>query len=179
MKYLKSSLPILVWISILLVACSGQATPTYFVPAGQVNPGTSTTPTPLPSPPEPTPELISANPSPSPDCVSNLVFLEDITIPDGTQVNPQQKLDKRWLVENNGTCNWDRQFNLRLIAGTEMGAGTEMALYPARSGRQVEIQIQFTAPQEQGTYRSAWQATDPQGNFFGDPVFIEIIVNNP
>ena len=39
--------------------------------------------------------------------------------------------------------------------------------------------ILFIAPEEPGTYRSAWQARDPQGNLFGDPIFIEIVVPNP
>ncbi len=167
------------WVALLLAGCSGGATPTLFVPAPRledsistatITPGNSLTAgieTKLPQP------------SPSPDCQSNLLYIEDITIPDGTQVSPADGLDKRWLVQNNGTCNWDQRFSIRLIAGPDLGAGSELALYPARSGNQVQIQIQFTAPQEAGLYRSAWQATDPQGNLFGDPIFIEINVVNP
>ena len=57
-----------------------------------------------------------------------------------------------------------------------MGAATEQALYPARAGTQATIQITFTAPGEPGTYTTAWQALDPNGEPFGDPVFMEIIV---
>jgi hypothetical protein len=35
----------------------------------------------------------------------------------------------------------------------------------------------LTAPAEQGAYRSAWQAFDPQGQPFGDPIFVDILVN--
>lgn len=59
-----------------------------------------------------------------------------------------------------------------------MGTPPEKALIPARSGNQAEIRIIFTAPTEPGSYRSAWQAQDPQGDLFGDPIFIEIVVNN-
>jgi hypothetical protein len=52
----------------------------------------------------------------------------------------------------------------------------EQALYPARSGTQVELRIVFTAPNEPGIYRSAWQAHDPEGQPFGDQFFIEIVV---
>jgi hypothetical protein len=107
-----------------------------------------------------------------------LAFLEDITIPDGTVVSPGEVLDKRWLVENNGSCNWNAGFGLQLIAGPEMGAHSEQALFPARSGSQAEIAIVFTAPVEPGSYRSAWQAQDAQGVLFGDPIFIEIVVTN-
>lgn len=163
----------------MMVSCSGQPTPTIFIPAVQVSPPTSDSPTPSAPKAEFTDSINIPQPLTSPACKSNLLFLEDITIPDGTQVDPQEILDKRWLVENNGTCNWDRRFNLRLIAGPGMGASPDMALFPARSGSQAEIRIQFTGPQEPGIYRSAWQAVDPQGNLFGDPIFIEINVISP
>lgn len=115
-------------------------------------------------------------PGPTPPCTSNLLYVEDLNIPDGTLVEPGVALDKRWLVENNGTCNWDQGYSLQLMSGPDLGAPHEQSLYPARSGSQVKVRIQFTAPQEPGTYRSAWQAADPQGRFFGDPIYIEIIV---
>jgi hypothetical protein len=115
----------------------------------------------------------------SPECTSGLIFLDDISIPDGTFVSPGQILDKRWSVENNGSCNWNQEFSLQLIAGPELGVSTEQALHPARSGSQAQIQILFTAPQEPGTHRSAWQARDPGGKLFGDPIFIEVTVVSP
>jgi hypothetical protein len=62
----------------------------------------------------------------------------------------------------------------KLIAGPDMSASTDQALYPARSGSQATIRIIFTAPNESGVYRSAWQAHNPAGQPFGDPVFIEV-----
>lgn len=176
---LKLSFSNFAWLLCLLVACRGQATPTIFVPVEQFNsPITTSTPTSTENTIQP--GIVNPPPpSPTPVCVSNLLFIEDITIPDGTQVDPGEILDKRWLIENNGTCNWDQQFSLRLIAGPGMGTNPDKALFPARSGSRAEIQILFTAPQEPGIYRSAWQAADPQGNLFGDPIFIEINVLSP
>jgi len=34
----------------------------------------------------------------------------------------------------------------------------------------------ITAPPEPGTYTTAWQAIDPNGDPFGDAVFMEIVV---
>jgi hypothetical protein len=104
------------------------------------------------------------------------VFLEDLTIPDGTQVAPGEPLDKRWRVQNGGTCNWDQTYGIQLIGGPELGAPNEQALYPARSGSEAVIRMLFTAPEEPGVYSSAWQAHDPNGNPFGDPFFIEVEV---
>jgi hypothetical protein len=122
----------------------------------------------------------SINPEPVPtatvQCQNNLTFLNDITIPDGTVVAAESTLDKRWEVHNSGNCNWGENYRLRLIAGSELGAQREQALYPARSDSRVTLRIVFKAPTEPGSYRSAWQAFNPQGEPFGDPFFIEIVV---
>lgn len=112
-------------------------------------------------------------------CSDNLKYLNDITIMDGTLVQPGQVLDKRWLVENNGSCNWDARYRLQLVDGSSMGAVEEQALFPARSGVQAEIRMLFTAPIEDGVVHSAWQAYNPEGQAFGDPFYIEIVVETP
>ena len=55
-----------------------------------------------------TPDGIDFLPTATPTCSDWLTFVEDLTIPDGTSVIPGSVLDKRWQVENSGTCNWDR-----------------------------------------------------------------------
>jgi hypothetical protein len=161
---------ICVYLWLILTACGGRENiaQTAYIP-----------PTPVGAPPMASQSAVVYNPpaAPAPLCADNLYYLQDLTIPDGTQVAPGSTLDKQWLVENNGTCNWDHAYRLRLIAGPDLGAPVEQALYPARSGTQAVIRIQFTAPSEGGTYRSAWQAYDPQGIPFGDPIFIEIVVS--
>lgn len=141
-------------------------TPQFYKPA----PPVAETPTPMANP-----EDIS-RPLATPVCIDNLTFIADATIPDGTEVQPNSTLDKRWEVKNSGNCNWDERYRLRLIAGPGMEADQEQALFPARSGTQVLIQIVFQAPGEPGTYRSAWQAYNPDGQPFGDPIFIDIVV---
>ena len=115
-------------------------------------------------------------PTATPSCIPNLTYLEDMSIPDGMQVSPGEQLDKRWRVQNSGTCNWDINYRLKLIAGPDLSAPIEQTLYPARSGTEATIRIIFIAPQEPGTYRSAWEAYAPEGRVFGDPIFIEVVV---
>lgn len=121
-------------------------------------------------------DIARPQPSPTPACVPNLAFLEDLTIPDGTLVAPGTTLDKRWQVENSGTCNWDQDYRVKLLSGPDMEAKSEQALYPALSGTEAIIRMMFTAPEESGAYQSAWQAFDPNDEPFGDPFFMEIIV---
>jgi len=111
------------------------------------------------------------------NCVSNLSYIEDLTIPDNSFVPFGSSIDKQWLVENNGTCNWTSSYRLRHTGGAGLGAPEEVALFPAKSGTQVTIQITFTAPFEEGIYESAWQAFDPNGLAFGDPIYMRILVS--
>lgn len=113
------------------------------------------------------------------DCVSNLTFVTDLTIPDGTYITYGAAIDKQWLVQNSGTCNWTDKYRLRHIGGGELGASSELMLYPAKSGTEATIQITFTAPFTDGEYESAWQAFDAFGLSFGDPIYIRISVAAP
>ena len=174
---LPSSLLAILLAILLASACAPTPTLTPFVPPKaatatqplvQGNTPVIPTFTPLP--------IITATPSPIPPCTDGLAFVEDVTVPDGTVVSPGASVDKRWLVQNNGSCNWDSGYRLKFVGGAEMGATVEQALYPARAGAQATIRISFTAPSEPGTYTTAWQAFNPDGESFGDAVFMEIVV---
>jgi hypothetical protein len=123
-----------------------------------------------------TPTSAATKPAPTPACLDNLNWISDVTIPDGSQVGPKSTLDKRWEVKNSGNCNWDEHYRLRLTAGPGMNAAQEQAMFPARSGTKVVLRIVFQAPADPGKYRSAWQAYNPEGHPFGDPIFIDIEV---
>lgn len=170
--------------SLLLSGCA-TLTPTPFIaptaaplsptPVSEIRLPTGLPPTAGPSPtlsPSETP-----SPSPTPPCVPDLEYLSDLNYPDGTIVPPGSLIEKQWQVRNTGSCAWGAAYHLRLVQGfLPLGAAPEQALYPALSGQEVTLQITFTAPQEPGLYRSAWQAYDEQGNPFGQAVYIEIIV---
>jgi hypothetical protein len=119
----------------------------------------------------------TARPTATPVCSDDLRFLEDVTIPDGAQVAPGEVVDKRWMVENAGSCNWDRRYRLRMVEGISPEEPVEQALYPARSGARALIRVLFTAPEDPGNYLNAWQAFNPQGEAFGDVIYVEYVIN--
>lgn len=120
--------------------------------------------------------VVATRSTPQVNCTDVLSFMEDITIPDGTVVKPGDSLDKRWQVRNNGTCDWTDKFSLKIVAGDPLGSPDSQALFPARSGSAAVIRMMLTAPQEPGSYRTAWQAYNPDGKPFGDPIYIDIVV---
>jgi len=173
----RSDLLALLAAILLLSACAPTPTPTPFIPPKAptatlvlVQGQTPVVPTFTQQP------ITIPSPTATPPCTDGLAFVKDVTIPDGTIVSPGANVDKQWLVQNNGTCNWDSRYRLRFVGGLAMGAATEQALYPARAGSQATLRINFTAPSEPGTYNTAWQAIDPNGESFGDAVFMEINV---
>lgn len=162
---------------LLTTACAPTPPPTPFIPPRAATPTLAPVQENTPVIPTVTSQPVAtSSPTPTPPCTDSLAFDEDITIPDGTVVSPGANIDKQWLVQNNGTCNWDARYRLQFAGGLEMGADAEQALFPARAGSQATIRILFTAPGEPGTYTTAWQAINPDGEAFGDPVFMEIIV---
>lgn len=110
------------------------------------------------------------------DCTDGLMYLSDLTVPDGTEVAPDAHIDKRWEVQNSGTCAWTGKYRLKLVAGEAMGVQPVQTLLPLKGGAKGMIRIMFTAPSEPGSYQSEWQAYNPDDVPFGDPVFIQIVV---
>jgi hypothetical protein len=172
-------LGLLAVLSAVLVttACAPTPPPTPFIPPRAatatlplVEENTPVIPTNTPQPAN------TASPTATPPCSDGLDFVEDVTIPDGTVVSPGASIDKQWRVQNNGTCNWDARYRLRFAGGLDMGAASEQALFPARAGSQAIIRMAFTAPSEPGNYSTSWQAFNPKGEPFGEPVFMAIVV---
>jgi hypothetical protein len=180
------SLLISLLILIFTCACSPISTETPFIPptapAQLIEPTLIINPTQnviiVQTTPFPTIVIPTATTNPT-DCINNLQFISDVTIPDNLSVAYGATIDKQWLVQNTGTCNWNADYRLRHVGGAALGAPEEIALYPARSGTQATIQITFTAPFTDGEYESAWQAFDPSGLAFGDLIYIRISAVSP
>lgn len=177
---LRASLLAVISILLSLPACSPASTPTPFIPP--------TAQAPLIEPTfiiHPTQERVVIQSTPLPtivptvdpeECVNNLTFVEDLTVPDNTTTTFGLAIDKQWLVQNSGTCHWNSDYRLKHIGGAALGAPEEIALYPARAGTQATIRILFSAPFTEGVYESAWQAVDAEGTAFGDLIYIRVVV---
>ncbi len=168
--------------AVVLAGCGPSSTPTFFIPPTDAAPlvappagvANVASPTALLSTPLVVPAVVST--TPTPPCSDGLTYVQDLTVPDGTNFSPGQAIDKQWLVSNSGTCDWDEHYRLKLIGGDALGAASLLALYPARAGTQATIRIIFTAPQQSGLYQSQWQAMNPDGLTFGDVFYIQIAV---
>ena len=158
----------------ILAACGGEVTlsPTL---AWTPLPQTSTVPAATATPP-----AAQVAPQVNPvSCVDDAAFLEDLTIPDETIVAAGELLDKRWSVQNSGSCNWDSGYRLVRVGNDGFGAEDEQALYPARAGSVAVWQVLLSAPVQPGEHISIWQARSPQGALFGEQVYLWVMVATP
>lgn len=110
-------------------------------------------------------------------CSPYLSYVDDVTVPDGTTFVPGDRIVKTWAVRNDGDCTWNDKFSLRHIDGSAMEADSRQALPALAPGEEGEVTVIFTAPQNAGSYWSGWQAYDPQGEAFGDDIYMEIYVD--
>lgn len=124
----------------------------------------------------PTPGAQSAS-TQTASCIDMLAYVPpDLTYPDLSDVKTGEVMDKRWQVKNSGTCNWGDGYTLQMVDGESMSATSPQALVPARNGTEAVISVIFVAPDEPGRYVSRWQAVNPDGQPFGEILYIDIYV---
>ena len=107
----------------------------------------------------------------------SLEFVADVNVPDDTNMAPGQDFLKTWRVKNTGSCPWGEGYEL-VYAGyaNEMAGQSQPLTQVVQPGQEVEVSVQFTAPDEIGEYLSAWQMQNPAGVTFEEIIFVRIIV---
>lgn len=110
------------------------------------------------------------------DCKNVMVFMSDVSMPDGTKVNPGEKFTKTWQIYNNGSCTWYPGYQVVFISGDYMDG--ESAVVPVETipGRTVDVSIELTAPSEPGMYCGYFQLRSPEGVLFGPTMTAKYIV---
>lgn len=110
-------------------------------------------------------------------------FVSDVTIPDGTVINPGAAFTKTWRFTNVGTCTWTTDYTLVFYSGSKMGGPDSQALTTttiAPNG-QLDVSVALTAPTESGTYLGYWAMQNAAKETFGigavgQPFYVQIKV---
>lgn len=124
---------------------------------------------------------LSTTPEPSPTSnpCFNLLYISDVTIPDGTRMKPGEKFTKTWQVQNIGGCAWRSGFSFRHVGGDPMRGNTVTLTEAIPTGAKREIFVDLVVPSGiNGVIESAWQMADENGVFFGDTLFVKIVVGD-
>jgi hypothetical protein len=111
----------------------------------------------------------------TPSCY-RMTYVADVTVPDNTVMTPGQSFTKTWKVRNTGSCAWDAGFKFAFTSGESMsGAGYTLAQsVPANT--ETEISVAMVAPTKTGTLKGNWRMSTGAGAFFGEEVYVQIVV---
>jgi hypothetical protein len=107
-----------------------------------------------------------------------LTFVKDVSIPDNTQMDPGETFTKTWQVLNSGSCEWEAGFRFQNTGGNAMSASALVLPSTVASGATFDLSVPMTAPNAAGTVRGNWRMSTDTGEFFGDEVFVVIVVGN-
>lgn len=106
-----------------------------------------------------------------------LRYVSDVSIPDNTQMAPGQSFTKTWKVRNTGSCAWEAGFKFTFVGGEQMNGATFTLPSALPANTDLDISIAMVAPTNKtGTLRGNWRMQTAAGQFFGDEVFVQIVV---
>jgi hypothetical protein len=149
-------------------------------------------PTPSPSPTVSPTATVSPTPVYTPTATLRPVlqdwarFVDDVSIPDGTKLQPGKNFTKTWRLMNIGLSTWTSDFSLVFVSGDRMSGRREIPLKGSvQPGYMVDVSVELTAPEDDGDYRGYWALMNPQGQEFGigqsgrDSFWVDIEVDSP
>lgn len=110
-------------------------------------------------------------------CINGMAFVADVSVTDGQAFNPGETFRKTWRIKNNGTCAWTKDYRFELVSGTNMGTNGFQFPIEVQPGGIIEIYADLIAPATPGSYKGNWQMRSPQGESFGQIIWVDIRVN--
>jgi uncharacterized protein YkwD len=147
-------------IIFFLSACGTKTPPTPTqVPATEVPPTVAAPPTATLTNPTITPNASATSSA----CVDAATFVDDVTIPDYTHLDPRQTFTKTWRIKNTGTCTWSSGYSAVYSSGDHLGVKDSIALGDTSPGATLDISVDMAAPPSDGTYKIFYQLEDPAG----------------
>lgn len=130
------------------------------------NPAAMPTPTPIPPIDQPV------------NCKNVMVYMSDVSYPDGSKINPGKTFTKTWRIYNNGSCKWYEGYSIVFTDGDYMSANSVPIPSLTIPGTTVDVPMSMLAPQAPGEYTGYYQMRAPDGSFFGPKLTAKIIVTD-
>lgn len=118
----------------------------------------------------------ATKPAPTAATCSNMKFVSDVTIPDGTQLPVNQAFTKTWKVQNSGTCAWTTSYKLVFSFGEAMSGQAVTLASAVPTGQTVDISVSLKVPNKTGKLTGVWTLEDDKGQPFGPTLTVVINV---
>ncbi len=104
----------------------------------------------------------------------------DVNVPDNTPVSPGQQFTKTWKIKNIGACTWGEGYKMVYSYGEKMSGVAQPLGAAIAPGQEVDVSVQFTAPNLPGTYFSVWTLQNAKGIPFqgndNKALYVQIVV---
>jgi len=97
--------------------------------------------------------------------------------PDKTKLDPGQEFTVTWTLENTGSSTWTTDYYIKFTFDQQMGAPEQVFLpYPVPPGTNVQISVDFIAPETAGEKRSEWKLYNANDvGFYDFYIIIEVV----
>lgn len=109
-------------------------------------------------------------------CVVGARFIGDVTIPNGSVIQPGTAFQKTWQVQNTASCIWISTYGLMNVAGGSFGGSSPSPIPYTQPSQTVNMSVNMTAPQQPGSYQSVWQLRAANGVLFGPRLITQFTV---
>ena len=115
------------------------------------------------------------------DACNNSAFEGDITIPDGSIIEPGHNFEKVWGLRNTGSCTWDEGYSLVYIGGSNPNLDPYNFEFRhssdfVASGQAINMTITLTTPCQPGEYEGHWRMRSDSGYYFGTTLSVYVKV---
>jgi hypothetical protein len=115
------------------------------------------------------------------DACHNSAFEGDITIQDGTVLEPGTDFQKVWALRNTGSCTWDEGYAFVYIGGSNPNLDPYNFEFRSSNdfvagGQSINMTLNLTTPCQPGKYEGHWRMRSDTGYFFGTilSVYVEV-----
>nr|XP_043618311.1 protein JOKA2-like [Erigeron canadensis] len=133
-------------------------------------------------PPPVLPHALRAPGSKLPRCKLDSRFILDVNVLDGTIMAPFTPFTKIWRMRNNGSIIWPHGSQLHWIGGDRLSNSQSVDVEIPADGlavdKELDVAVDFTAPERPGRYVSYWRMASPSGQKFGQRVWVLIQVDS-
>lgn len=125
----------------------------------------------------PTPAVAPASEAPKEAAQPTSRFVQDQTIPDGTEMAPETQFVKIWQFRNDGQVAWPAETVLDFVGGDQMD-GKVVPVASLAPGELVDVAVEMTAPRVAGRYCGYWRLRAGELRF-GHRVWADVSVVVP
>jgi uncharacterized protein YkwD len=95
-------------------------------------------------------------------CTDRAVLIEDVTIPDNTQVIAGEQFTKTWKLQNTGDCTW-KGYTVAFVSGERMEAPDPVPVPETGANDTVDVSIDLVAPSTDGAYTGNFELHNAEG----------------